>query len=437
MNVKELSQIILDNALRMGFSDAEVRIGGGERFSVNVQKGDVEQLTTTSTRSLSFRGTYNGKIGTSWTEWFDIEAMPILLEEAKQNASIIEEEEQPTIFDGFADEKYVFFPPRGLQFQDVPIQDRIDAALAMEKAALGGDKIKAADWVGVSVGKNETLMMNTYGLELESKGGHAGGYVSARAVDGECTKTGGDHWSGYPDWASFDPEVVGKSAAKKAADQLHAKQVPTGTYKIVLDDSTAGGLFGNFLSIFSADVAQKGRSLLAGRLGEKIANDNFTLTDTPHAEGLESSYDAEGVATYNKAVVENGVFKTFLHNRKTAKIDGVKSTGNANSGSSAGFSNARIKPGTLSEEEIIAKCGDGLYITSLAGFGANATSGDISMTATGFVIEGGKIGRPVEQITVAGNFFDVIKDIEEIGKDVRWGYMSPCVLIKSMSVAGE
>ena len=116
-------------------------------------------------------------------------------------------------------------------------------------------------------------------------------------------------------------------------------------------------------------------------------DEKITIIDDPLKPGAINSetFDDDGVATYTKTVVENGVFNTFLHNLKTAQFFGAKSTGNA-IGSCVGGINFHIKEGTTSKEEMIASLQEGLLITDLAGLHAslNPVSGDFSAQASGY-----------------------------------------------------
>lgn len=441
--IKDFAKKLLDRALEKGFTDAEVYLSDGNSFSVQILNGEIHKYQNTSSRGISFRGTYNHKMGYAYSEWIDESAIDIIITEAMQNSEILEEPEQDKLFTGFADEKYAEAHSFKEDLRQVSIEDKINAALLMEKTAKAGEFIKAVDWCGVSYGESSSLIMNTYGLNLEHKSNSSSGNVSARAVKDDLTKVGGEHWWGK-NWNEFNPAEIGEIAAKEAKSKLGAKQVKSGKYKVVMKNTAFSNLFGTFTSAIFADAAQKGLSLLAGKLGEKIASDILTVMDAPLYPDHEIPFDSEGVATYNKAVIENGVFKTFLHNLKTAAKDGVKTTGNAsgNYRSPIGVSpkNLYIQPSSISLDELIKRAGDGLYITSLAGLhsGANSVSGDFSVSAEGYIIEGGAITKPVEQITVAGNFFEFIKDIEAVADDFRWsGVGSPAVLIGRLNVAGE
>ena len=446
MNIKDFAKRLLDKAIEKGFSDAEVYLSNGTSFSVQTLNGEIEKYQNSASRGVSFRGSYKDKMGYSYSEWIDDGAIDIIITEAMQNSEILEEEEQDKLFRDYENEKYSEVCAFSQDLQNISIEDKINAAFAMENSAKSvNEAIKSVDHNGVSYGEGSTLIMNTYGLRLEHKSNSASGYSYARAVkDGE-TKTGGEYWHGLK-WNEFSPEEIGGIAGREAISKFGAKQVKSEKYKVVMKNTAFASLFSVFTSVILADTAQKGLSLLAGKLNEKIASDIFTLRDDPIYPDLawSVSFDSEGVATYNKAVIENGVFKTFLHNIKTAAKDGIKSTGNASGGYRSPIrvspKNLYVVPGSVTLNELIKQAGGGLYITDLAGLhsGANSVSGDFSLLAEGYLIENGEIGKPVEQITVAGNFFDLLKDIENIADDLRFTSIgSPAVLIGGLNVAGE
>lgn len=151
--------------------------------------------------------------------------------------------------------------------------------------------------------------------------------------------------------------------------------IASGKYKVVLDGPVMANFLGVFCGVFFAENIQKGFSMLGGKVGEQIAADCVTLRDDPLLpEGYASTpFDSEGVPCYNKAVVENGVLKTYLYNRKAARKDGVPSTGN---GFKAGLTapiktavtNFYLAPGQRSQEELLADMGEGILITDITGF---------------------------------------------------------------------
>ena len=197
---------------------------------------------------------------------------------------------------------------------------------------------------------------------------------------------------------------------------------------------------------------QKGLSLLAGKEGQIIASDKLTIKEIPMYDKalIKIPFDSEGVITKEKAIIDSGLFNTALYNLKTAHKVGRESTGNGFRSSyassvSISFTNLVVESGSKTFDELCETVGNGLYITDLNGLhaGVNTISGDFSLFCEGFLIENGKIVRPVEQITIADNFFDVIKKISEVGNDVisypdgAGEMFSPSIIVKDISVSGE
>ena len=190
-------------------------------------------------------------------------------------------------------------------------------------------------------------------------------------------------------------------------------------------------------------------SLLKGKEGEIIASPIVTIIDDPLMnDGLASApFDDEGVATFTKALVSEGKLVTLLHNLKTANKQGVKTTGNgfkSSYASSIGVSesNLYLQEGKMTFDQLMSEIGEGVIITDLAGLhsGANVVSGDFSLAAKGFYVENGKKTFPVEQITVAGNYFDLLKNIVVIGNDLKFPMSnigSPSVIVEGLSIAGK
>ena len=246
-----------------------------------------------------------------------------------------------------------------------------------------------------------------------------------------------------------NPRKIAKQGIEEALSRINGKSIKSGKYKTLIYNEAMVSLLSTFAGVFSGDAAQKGLSLLKDREGEIIASSIVTLVDNPLLEdGLASTpFDDEGVATYKKEIISKGKLETLLHNLKTANKAGIKTTGNgfkASYASTVGISptNFYIEKGSKSIDELYEEVGEGLMITELAGMhsGANSITGDFSLAAKGFYIENGKKSFPVEQITIAGNFFDLLKEIKVIGEDLKFPMSSvgsPSVIINELSVAGK
>ena len=199
-------------------------------------------------------------------------------------------------------------------------------------------------------------------------------------------------------------------------------------------------------NIFSAEAVQKNISKLKGKLNEPVASSIVTLVDDPFLkDGLaNSSFDDEGVPTSYKEIIQDGILKTYLYNLKTAYKDGVSSTGNGVKGSykgTVGISsfNLYIKPSDKSFDKMIENIKEGIFITDFAGLhsGLNTISGDFSLAGEGFYIKDGKIDRPLNQITISGNFFELLKNIKDIANDIKFSFSSvgsPSIMVEGLKV---
>ena len=254
------------------------------------------------------------------------------------------------------------------------------------------------------------------------------------------------------DFAKLSLDKITRDGLVDTLKMLGARPIKSQKCPVVFKNVVFAELFSEYMGLFSADRVQKNLSGLKGKLGEVVASEKFTLMDHPHLDtGLSSSsFDAEGVATYKKHIIEKGVLKTYFHNLKTAFKDGCLSTGNASKASYKGTvgiapSNLIIESGGASVESLINSVDLGIYITGLQGLhsGVDSISGDFSLQCHGFLSEDGKLSEPVSQITVAGNFFEMIKDIEGIADDVTFSLLasdyigSPSVKVGTLSISGE
>lgn len=447
MDKQQFMDRLLAEAKAQGIDPAEVYFSAGSSFSAGAMNGNIDSYKVSTRQGLGLRGMYQGKMGYASTQAFDEEAIRQLIEGVKEGALLREDEGAEEIYEGDAEYPTVVSYDETLAL--VPATAKLDAVLAIEKAALESvDTVKQCEGTQLSTMSGEVYLRNSYGLNLQHKDNAFIAYTGAIAKDGDSTSTGMAFKCGR-DFAKLDVKKLGEEAAQEAASGLHAEPVPAGNYRMILRYDAMQSLLATFCGIFSAENAQQGLSLLKGREGEKIAADCVTLMDDPLLEGGFDSapFDGEGVASKTKAVVENGVLKTLLHNRKTAKKQGVASTGNAlRPGLSAPITvaptNFFFKPGDKTLAELEADMSDGLVITDLSGLhaGANMTSGDFSLLSKGYLLKGGKRVQPVEQITIAGNFYDVLKNIRAIGSDLIFpasGVGSSSVDVGTLTAAGK
>ena len=450
LNFEDFKNQLFAQASEKGFTDYELYYTSSNGFSVRVLAGEIQEYKDTAAEGAGFRGTYQGKMGYAYTENLDPSVIPSLLENAMGNASIIEDTEVEKLYPG--DDSYQTVNCYDPVLNTVEAAQKIDWAMALEKYVLSLDpKVTMADYCTIASEEHSMAIANSYGLNLSQKSNMGSAHVLARVEADGQNKSASEIWRGR-DFADFDYKKVATEAVDKALSFLGASPVPSGQYPIIFTKDTSASILGVFLSVFFAERCQKGMSLLnKGKVGETIAAPHLTLRDDPITEHslVNLAFDAEGVATQNKAIIENGVLKTLLYTTKSAEKDGVKSTGNAikmgfGGAITTGPTNLYLAPGTTSYDDMVASLDKGLVITSMAGLhsGVNPVSGDFSVSAEGYYVEGGKVVKPVEQITIAGNFYQLLKDVQTVGSDLQIrtmniaGIGAPSILVSNLSVAG-
>jgi len=447
MNITQFQETLFRQGEQYGYTDMEIYYSGSRAISVVVRQSEVDTYRITETNGLSFRGMIGGKLGYAFTEKIAEDSIAFLLEEAEGNAAVLEMEDDDELFAG--SEKYPQLDTYSALLMQTDPDTLIEAAKTVERIVLEQDeRIAMVRQSAASVREHELLIANTRGLHCHQQ--DSVGSVSIYLLAGEEQETVTGGWFDYSltDFSLIRLEEIAARAVAETVSKLGAAPVPSDNYPIILREDAASNLLQTHASIFSAENVEKGFSSLVGKLGQRIAGSNITLIDDPLMTGVPgtSGFDAEGVAAQRNELIHEGTLMTFLHNRKTAAKAGVETTGNAAKGGYKGkigvsHHNLYLAPGTRSLDELIASTERGILITELQGLhaGTNPTSGNFSLACLGYLIENGNISRPVNQITVSGNFYDLLGEVEELGNDLRFigSCTSPSLKIASLSISGS
>ena len=443
MNKQAFMEELLRLAKEAGCEEAETYAAASESFSVNVLDGDFDRYESSLTDGVSLRVKVKGKDGYAYTEAF--EDADSLVKKAMDNAAVLKAGEVHPMQMAKA---YRTIEKKENATAKLSPEERIELARRMEKTAKECDErvIRMAEcMVGVAGGSVE--MKNTLGLNAAREAKTAFCFCETVIKDGDEIRTGGAFRSGDE---VLDVDGCAKEAVRDALDKLHSAPVKSGRYTLILKNSAAADILGGFSSVFSAEAVQKGLSLLKDKEGETIASSCVTVWDDPTHPMADIPFDDEGTPTYRKAVVDNGTLTTFLHNLKTAAKAGCESTGNASRPSAASAVGVApsvfyMEAGEGNFDTLVAEMADGLVITDVEGLhsGLNSISGDFSLKAQGYLVEDGKRVRAVNEITVAGNFLELLKNVKKVGSDLKFGlpfgsiFGSPSLLIENVAVGGK
>lgn len=458
LDLESLAADVVALAIKAGATDAEAVAIEGDEFSVSVRMGEVETLKESGSRGLGLRAFVGKRSGSASTSDLTADGIRQLVDGALALARVTEEDPfsgLPEAEDFGPASSQIKADDLHLYYDDVYSlagPERIEWARRAEAAALKADpRITNSDGGSFDVSTGRRALANSRGFVGGYRTSYAGVAAAplAKDADGKMQRDG--WWSSARAFAHLEsPEAVGAEAARRALRRLGARRVPTQRVPIVFAPETARTLIGSIFEAASGDAIWRGASFLAGKLGEAIAAPNITIVDDSTmllptgAGGFGSSpFDDEGLPSQRTMVVENGVLRNYLLNTYTARKLGMKSTHNASRGLAGapgvGCGNLYLQPGALSAEQIIGEVKVGLYVTGLMGFGTNLVTGDYSRGATGLWIENGQMTHAVEEVTIAGNLAEMLRNVTAIGNDLvfRGSVASPTLRIDGMTIAGE
>ncbi len=423
---------LLDAARRAGADAASAGLGNSQSLSVQIRLGEIEQVERSESRSLGLR-VYLGRRSASVTaSAVDPAAFDALAERAVAMARIVPEDP----YGGLAEDA-ALVDAAPLDLADAATPDAAALALrarAAEDAARAVPGVTNTEGADAGWSRSESF--------LATSAGFAGGYartshsVSISALAGSGTGMQRDY-----DFASAvhladleDPAAIGHSAGSRAVARLDPRRPATARLPVVFHPRVASSLLGHLTGAISGASVARGTSFLKDRLGQKLFAAGIVVQDDPHRRrGLRSRpFDAEGVPTSARALIEDGVLTTWLLDARSARQLGLRNTGHA-----SGTGNLFLAPGKLEPEALMADIAEGLYVTELMGMGVNGLTGDYSRGAAGFMIRGGALAEPVAEITIAGNLLEMFARLTP-ASDLRFrrGTDAPTVRIEGMTMAG-
>jgi len=452
IDLESLAADVVKQAVKAGASDAEAVVREGDEFSVTVRMGQVEKLQESGSRGLGVRVFLGKRSASTSTSDLTADGVRQAVEGALALARITEEDPCSGLpetgeFGSAPGDLHLYFD----DVYSLPGPERIDWARRAEAAALAADpRITNSNGGSFDVSTGRKVLANSRGFLGSYRSSYAGGSTAPLAKD-ENGQMQRDYWySSARRIGDLDtPESVGAEAARRTLRRLGSRRVPTQKVPIVFAPETARSLIGSVFEAASGDSVWRSASFLAGKLSQSIAASAMTIIDDntmllPNGVGGygTSPFDGEGLPSRRTVVVENGVLESYLLNTYTARKLKMKSTHNAARGLAGapgiGAGNLYLEPGPHSPDEIIAGIPAGLYVTGLMGFGTNLVTGDYSRGATGLWIENGQLTHAVEEVTIAGNLGEMLRNVTAIGNDLvfRAAVASPTLRIDGMTIAG-
>lgn len=426
------------------FESADLTSTESSTLSISVFHKEIDSFTSSQSFNLVARGIINGKLGMASTESLNKETPEFLINTIKRTASLIENNDPVSIFKG--SEKYHKKSIFNKAVLDENTREKVDILLKIEEKLLKFDsRINEVVSVGYEQSYTCTKKSNSYGLKLSQKVANYSYFAEVTAKEKDEVRTGYDVFVST-DPEEFDIDKFVKKVANEALSKLGSVQCKSKKYPVVLNPDAASTLLSFLISSLDAEEIQKHTSLFEGKLNQQVLSKKLTVIENPLEKNIFFRYfDDEGVATNKKYLINKGIISTYLYTLQTAIKDKVTPTGNGygKGKASADVGYVIVKPGRISEDEMLSEIKEGVYLTELSGLhsGMNASSGNFSLQCSGFMIKNGKKAEPLSLITVADNLINVFNNIKVIANNsklVIGNQMScPSILIKKMAISGQ
>lgn len=443
----ELAATVLKRAKALGATEADLLVAEGDSVSVQVRMSEVDRLSKAREKVLGIRVFFGKRSASSSTSDFSKSSLERLVSDTCSLAKAVVEDETSGL--PAPDQMVVDIPVMDMKDdRQLTVDEEIDLARRTEQSAFSADaRITNSEGAECSAGYGSVLLANSHGFVGSYASSSYSLSVSPIALDSQNGGMQRDYW--YSVKRKFheleSPEKIGQEAARRTVRRLGSRSITTQEVPVIFDPETAKGLLGHISSAVSGYSLYKGASFLLGQLGKSIASDLVTVIDDGRLPGGLGSrpFDGEGLPTRKTMVVDKGVLSSYMLDTYSGRKLGMASTGNASrsvgENPTVGATNLFLSPGSYSPEEILKSMKRGLFVTDLIGFGVNPVTGDYSRGAVGFWVENGELTHPVEEVTIAGNLQQILKDIEMVGNDLefRGRVASPTVKIRKMMVAGH
>ena len=449
--MSELLDIAVAVAHRaIGSEHIEAFLTHERTFEARAFGGEIESVSSAEPRGAGIRVVLDHRVGFSYTTDLSDAGLGAALDLARANARFATEDEAVALAQGWssrpADVAGLLDPAQ----PTVPAEDKVAFTLDLERATRAADpRVRTVEDAVYSDTEATIAIATSTGVEGAYARTDAWCYSVAIAEDGGDTEVGFDFGLARG-LSGLVAEDVAQSSARRAVAVLGATKIPSARMPVIFDPYTAGQFLGVISSALTGEAVQKGRSLFAGKLGDKVAG-STTLVDDGRVDAAPGSapWDDEGTPTRRTEIIRDGVLGSFLYDLTSARRDGTESTGNA---SRAGFksgprpspTNMAFDPTGHSRDQVLAQAGRAFLVQDFHGVhsGANAVTGDFSVGATGQLIEHGEPGRAVKEVTIAAPMLDILAGIVAVADDRRWlpfagSFGGATMLIAEMTVAGS
>ncbi|MFU8767611.1 MAG: TldD/PmbA family protein [Candidatus Methanoperedens sp.] len=438
-DIFEIARTALKLTRKAGADEAEIYCVKGRSVSVDIQRDTIDLAKESIVSGIGIRAIKNGAVGFSSTN--DPERVGEASVLAVSSASVRKADPQwtglpvkkePARVNGVFDSKIA----------DTGIEECIDYTMEMISGALSIPSVVPTSG-HLSSSSFTYLIINSNGVEIEDSQTMV--HASMDNITKEAPLATGSEFD-MSHSLDIDFYRIGEKAARLALGSQNGISTQTRDTFVLLEPMAFADILESTLAAsINSDNVQKGRSALIGKTGSKIASEELSIIDDGTLPGgiATASSDDEGTPSQRTEVIKNGILLSFLYDSYTAGKEKRESTGNGvrSSFMSTPYTGLRNLVIEHPSFDVVAETADGVIVNSVIGaHTANPISGDFSVEArNSFIIKNGEITSPIKSMMISGNIFEVLQNIDGIGKDVRkiGNIVTPAVRISKMRIIGE
>lgn len=443
LDMNNLLTRLLEKVADLG-AEADIIANRDKAFSLKADKGELGEYKVTSSQQLGIRLIKDGRVGIAYSESLDELALDAMLQDALDASRFAKLDANQRI--SVANSQLSTQCAEINQPDTTAAEEKIALALRLEADMLAQPDVTGAPYNSFFEGESRLWLANSLGSLCQHSEFSVGCYTSALVErDGrQSMHSQGQYGRRFDE---LDSQTLIEQIYAVAHDLLPGEAVPSGRYSAIFSTNCFASLFGCFQAALSGKWAQQGINPWRDKVGQSVASRWLTLESRAYMPGGMNikAFDGEGTATSDLLLIGEGELKTLLHNSATAHYFGVESNGSAarSARSALDVTTRHLVFGKGPHSEAEVKTGEYLELVKLDGLhsGADAVSGDFSFGASGFLCRDGVRLQPVRGITVAGNFYRLLGELEAVGDRLQHndgkGFYAPLIRFGGLNIAGK
>lgn len=413
---KKLAQWAMEFALKNGCQASRVTIYNGSSSTFEIRDMKIDRLHQASENSFVIQIFVDGRFGSYSTNRLDKKELEKFIKDGITATRFLAEDKARTLPDA---ERYYKGGGEDLQlfdsnFDNIQPDEKVDLAMKACDEIMGKDDRIISASSSFSDGKEFKYMVSSNGFEGEASSSSFSTFASV-SIKGEGEARPESYWYDFSlFYDTLKKEGIGQKALERVLRKLGQKKAASGKYTMVVDNMNSARLLSPVIGAIDGGSIQQKNSFLLDKLNQKVFGDKVTIIDEPHLKKSAGAryFDNEGVATKHQPIFENGVLKTYFIDTYRANKMNVAPT----------ISSPSIMTMNLGDKDVeglISDVNKGIFVTGFNGGNCNSSTGDFSYGIEGFLIENGKLTKPVSEMNITGNMITLWSNLAAIGNDPR------------------